>query len=141
MISCSNEVMTPGTLSVSPSFVEYCSAWRRQTERMPNDQGQFRHLFPLLTQFHQSSLSRAPAHKLGNPAENPPIFLNPIAVNSIGAHAVVCVHRVGIVIVDSDTVVMLCLGDGCSLRLCLCMMVGGWIGMLWLMKSRLLMKP
>lgn len=108
---------------------------------MPNDQGQFRHLFPLLAQLHQSSLSRTPTHELGNPAENPPVFFDPIAVNSVGAHVVICVHGVGIVVVDSDAVVMLCLGDGCSLRLCLSMVMSGWICMLWLMKTRLLMEP
>lgn len=133
MISCSKEVITPRS---SPSAT--CLSTTRihtSTKGMPYDQSQLRHLFSLLTQFHESGLSQISVHELRHPVENAPILFGPVIVNSPS----VVVIRIQIVTPTvigcrGNPVIMLLLGH----RSCLGLSLGLYMLMIRLMSMVLL---
>ena len=81
---------------------------------MPNDQSQFRHLLPLLAQFHQSRLPPTIIHKICNPFEHLLVLFTDRTIHRVVLARHLRSLHVAIVVVSLNAVVMLLLGRGGS---------------------------
>ena len=83
------------------------------TERMPDDQGQLRHLFSLLAQFHECSFAAGWFHQLGHPLQDLAVLFTDAAFHrSVAlAHILRNASLVRGVVIDCDAIVMLLLSS------------------------------